>query len=159
MSKTIIEAMKNEDAYMLTKYATPEGISIDDYIKYYMHERISFDTSNIEEYNEFLIYSHYFEFDYLEQFLDNKSPYDAFRLGCFSDINWSHDYFKYDDNRNLRSYSKYQVLEEMSNNDDFLDWYFENYINTSTEKIIETIEDCKILLSAGIKRGSSSSEE
>ena len=60
------------------------------------------------------------DWDMVEEDLDNMSGFDAFRLGKFSSVNWSDDYFRYNGYGNLEStcsplkwVDEYVILEHL----------------------------------------------
>ena len=69
-------------------------------------------------------YIHYFDDEFFQIFV-SEDPQEAFRLGCFSNINWSDEYIKFNGYGNLESLSEYQAVNEIDESI-LIDWLIEN---------------------------------
>ena len=74
--------------------------------------------------NNFDDYIHNFDDDFFQTFL-SEDPQEAFRLGCFSSINWGDEYLKFNGYGNLESLSEYQAVNEIDESI-LIEWLLEN---------------------------------
>ena len=56
---------------------------------------------------------HSFEDDFFETFFSGSESMEMFRLGCFSQINWSDEYIKFNGYGNLESLSEYEAVNSI----------------------------------------------
>ena len=88
------------------------------------------DDEKISLWNEYCAeqgYEEIFNFDdeFFEMFFDGKNPMDMFRLGCFSVVNWSDNYIKFNGYGNLESMNDYEAVNSIDEAA-LIEWLIEN---------------------------------
>lgn len=102
-NRKIIASLKDDVESCLSKMNVYELMSIADACNSYVFQYVDF-----------------FPMDELDEFLETKDKEECFRLGCFSDFNFSDDFVMIDGYGNLRSCSEsyikdYIDIEDLAN--------------------------------------------
>lgn len=143
--------MKNT-ALLLTQYEKYGVIGEKEYIENYINEELEIDASMIGDYNEYLINNNYEPyFDDLDIMLEGMTPTQAARCTYYGKFSFADDYFQFNGYGNIDSFSEYEIIREMKNDRDFLEWYIEenDLINFEAPEVIEVIEAANKLLKMG----------
>lgn len=143
--------MKNT-ALLLTQYEKYGVIGEDEYIENYINEELEVDASMIGYYNEYLANNGYETyFDDLNEVLYGFEPLEVARMTFYGNFKFAEDYHKFNGYGNIDSFSEYEIIREMKNDRDFLEWYIEenDLIDFEDPEVIEVIEAANKLLKMG----------
>ena len=150
MNNAIINT--KEAGYMMTQYETAGTCGRDEFIQYYMDEELYVTIDMLPEYNEYLsenYYETYMDIEELEMSLENVAPLNIIQMTYYGKFNFADDYFRYNGYGNIDSFSEYQVVNEMKEDEEFKKWYIENYVHIDEDDINEAIKNCNNLLKMG----------
>lgn len=145
--------MKNT-ALLLTQYERYGTIGKEEYIENFINEELFVDASMIYDYNVYLGnngYEEYWDWDCLNEMLCNVEPIEIARMTFYGDFNFAADYHKFNGYGNIDSFSEWQVIQEMKEDRDFLEWYVEenDLINFESDEYLEAIQEANNLLAMG----------
>lgn len=142
----------NCNALMITQYEKYGTVGHDEYIENYIHEELSVDISMLSDYNEFLLENNYSDdyiYDDLDMMLEGFSTMDAVRATYFGNFNYSDDYYRFNGYGNVDSMTDYDVVQEMKDNREFLEWYIEQNNLIDWDEAEQDIEDANELIRQG----------
>lgn len=119
-----------------------------------LDEEIELDESMIGEYNEYLIENGFEPYeDDLSMMLEGFEPWEIVQKTFYGKFNNPYDdYFQFNGYANIDSFSSYEVVQNMKNDKDFLDYLKENidlddYYTEEEQK--EIIDNCNKLIKLG----------
>jgi hypothetical protein len=119
-----------------------------------LDEEIELDESMIGEYNEYLLENGFEPYeDDLNMMLEGLEPWEIVQKTFYGKFNNPYDdYFQFNGYANIDSFSSYQVVQNMKNDKDFLDYLKENidledYYTEEEQK--EIIDNCNKLIKLG----------
>jgi len=139
----------NKTALLLTAYERVGSVGTAEYIEMYIDE-MEVTADMIGDYNEYLSEQGYEQFfDDLEMMLDGFQPMDVARMTFYGDFRFAADFHRFNGYGNIDSFEEYEVVREMRNDRDFLQWYILQNDLIDFDSIDEIIEEANELIDAG----------
>jgi hypothetical protein len=141
-----------ELGFMATQYEKYGEVSEDDIIQVYIDEELDVDTDMLSDYNEYLSensYETWFSFDDLDEELYGATPIEIIRMSYFGQFSFNDEYVTYNGYGNLKSCSKMELVEEMKQDREFLQWYVRKNNLIDDDEMEEALEWCRKYLAAG----------
>jgi hypothetical protein len=142
----------NTTAILLTQYEQYGSVGRNEFIENFIHENLDIDISMLSDFNEWLLNNHYeddYIYDDLEEMLEGFNTMDAVRATYFGNFNYSDDYYRFNGYGNVDSLTDTEIVREMSDNRDFLEWYIEENDLIDWDEADEIIEEANKLIKKG----------
>lgn len=139
-------------ATLLTAYEKFGTVSMNEFIEMYIDEELEVTEDMIGDYNEYLAENGdetFFSSDEFDDVLDGYTPTEIARMTFYGYFRYADDYFRFNGYANLDSFQGYEIVEEMSENKDFLVWYIEKYQLIDNEMAEKIINECNALIAKG----------
>ena len=141
------------NALMITQYDKFGMVGRAEYIENFIHE-MDIDISILPLYNEWLLNNSDDPIYSINEFTDIIKDYEPQRafeiaIASFNQFSFNDDYFSYDGYMNLVSYSEYEIIEQIRDNDSFLEWYIEEYDLIDWNQAEKDIADANELIRQG----------
>jgi hypothetical protein len=142
----------NTTAILLTQYEQYGSVGRNEFIENFIHENLDIDISMLSDFNEWLLNNHYendYIYDDLEEMLEGFNTMDVVRATYFGNFNYSDDYYRFNGYGNVDSLTDTEIVREMSDNRDFLEWYIEENDLIDWDEADEIIEEANKLIKKG----------
>ena len=141
----------NETALLLTQYEKYGTVGHEEYIENYIHEEMEIDISMLSDYNEWLSNNYPDDYIYsdLEEMLEGYSTYQIIQKTYFGNFNFSDDYYRFNGYANIDSLTDTEIIREMKDNREFLEWYIEENSLIDWEEAEKDIEEANNLIKQG----------
>ena len=139
-------------ATLLTAYEKFGTVSMNEFIEMYIDEELEVTEDMIGDYNEYLAengHETFFSSDEFDEVLNGCTPTQIARMTFYGDFRYADDYFRFNDYGNLDSFEGYQIVKEMEEDKDFLEWYIEEYQLIDNETAEKIINECNALIAKG----------
>ena len=141
-----------DNALLLTQYETCGTVGRDEYIENFIHENLDVDISMLSDYNEWLINNNYgddYIYDNIEEMLEGCDTMRIIQATYFGNFNYADDYYKFNGYGNVDSMTDTEVIKEMKDNRDFLEWYIEENDLIDWDEADEDIKEANKLIRKG----------
>lgn len=142
----------NTTAILLTQYEKYGTVGRDEFLENFIHEDLDVDISMLSDFNEWLLNNHYgddYIYDDLEEMLEGFNTMDVVRATYFGHFNFNDDYYRFNGYGNVDSLTDTEIVREMSDNRDFLEWYIEENDLIDWDEADEIIEEANKLIKKG----------
>lgn len=144
--------MENMTALLLTQWETVGTVGRDEYISNYIAEELEIDISMLSDYNEWLLNNNYgddYIYDDLEMMLEGFSAMEIVQKTYFGNFNYADDYYKFNGYANIDSMTETEIIQEMRDNREFLEWYIEENELIDWDEAEQDIDEANELIKQG----------
>lgn len=140
----------NTTAILLTQYEQYGTVGRDEFLESFIHEDLDVDISMLSDFNEWLLNNHYdYIYDDLEEMLEGFNTMDIVCATYFGNFNYSDNYYRFNGYGNVDSLTDTEIVREMSDNRDFLEWYIEENDLIDWDEADEIIKEANKLIKKG----------
>lgn len=129
--------------FMATQYEKYGCITVTEVINAFIDEQLDIGIEMLRDYNEYLSehgYETYFNMGNINEILSGYSPLEIIRKTYYGNFRYSDEYCQFGGDANIDSFSESQIINEMSEDRDFLRWYIERNELISEEDIQAAIQ-------------------
>ena len=141
---TFNDTSVSQTAFQLTAYERYGCIIFEEYLKDILKAQIN--TKFFSDYTEYCIETNQFDsviyhINDFDEVFANVKPYELAKMVCHGTFATGKEYFTYNGVGNIKSLEKHEVIREMREDTEFLEWYIEN--NIENDNYYEAFkEDC-----------------